>query len=210
MTTSRRFWVGADPGGINSFGLAFLAEGESSEDAVIECTTVSSVDEAVKQILNKGELLGLGIDAPLWWSSQAGGGRKVDQRLRSTYGIQSGTVQSLNSLRGAALIGGVLLAFRVRQKRPNARITETHPKALLKALYNDNWDEFAKEFSIPQLSCHNEHERDAIIGAICAREGFSEKWDTDLAEDRYPCEQIPLNCGFLSVNYFWPEKLENQ
>ena len=42
-----RFWVGADPGGENNFGLAFLDEtGE-----VLDCITVSSVDEAVDQIL---------------------------------------------------------------------------------------------------------------------------------------------------------------
>ena len=81
--------------------------------------------------------MGVGIDAPMWWSASRGGGRKADEKLRKRYGISSGTVQSVNSLKGAALIGGALLASRVRQEFPGTRITESHPKALLRALQLD-------------------------------------------------------------------------
>ena len=111
------FWVGADPGGIGNFGLAFV--GVSGQ---LRCFTVSSVDEAAKRIAATGEPLGVGIDAPMWWSASRGGGRKVDERLRKRYGISSGTVQSANSLTGAALIGGALLASRVRQEFPNTGV----------------------------------------------------------------------------------------
>ena len=122
-------WVGADPGGKDRFGVALLdASGE------LEFATVSSVDEAVERIVSRGEPLGLGIDAPMWWSSDGGGRRKADKRIRKRYDIHPGTVQSVNSLRGAALVGGAMLAFRIRQRFPGARITEAHPKALLKAL----------------------------------------------------------------------------
>ena len=97
----------------------------------------------------------------MWWSASRGGGRKVDQRLRKRYGISSGTVQSVNSLRGAALIGGALLASRVRQEFPNTGITESHPKALLRALELDEMA-FAEQFEIP-TDWSNEHERDAAI-----------------------------------------------
>lgn len=94
-----RVWVGADPGGIGRFGLAFLAvSGE------MQCRTVSTVAEAAQQIVAAGEPMGVGIDAPMWWSAGPGGGRRADERLRSRYGISSGTVQSVNSLRGAALV----------------------------------------------------------------------------------------------------------
>ena len=116
--TTSAFWVGADPGGKDAFGLAFL-----DASGGLECTTVSSVDEATGRIIQQGEPLALGIDAPMWWSSGKGGGRRADEMLRKRYGIPSGTVQSVNSLRGAVLVGGTMLAFRVRREFRSTRIT---------------------------------------------------------------------------------------
>ena len=96
--TEARFWVGADPGGVNGFGLAFL-----DTSGGVECRTVSSVDEAAGRIASKGKPFGLGIDAPMRWSSHRGAGRKADKTLRKKYGIRSGTVQSANSLRRTPL-----------------------------------------------------------------------------------------------------------
>ena len=158
-----KFWVGTDPGGKGNFGLAFLDEvGEQSI-----CYSVSSVDEAVRKIVSRGEPLGLGIDAPMWWSSCEGAGRKADKRIRGRYGIHPGTVQSANSLRGAALVGGAMLAFRIREKFPDTRITETHPKALLHALKLDGTG-FTERFKIP-TGWSNEHELDALIGAVLCK-----------------------------------------
>ena len=121
-------WIGADPGGKGSFGLAFLdASGE------LECSTVSSVEEAVERIANTGEPLGLGIDAPTWWSANESGWRMADCRLRERYPAASGSVLSVNSLRGAALAGGMMLASRVRKAFPAVVITESHPKVLFGA-----------------------------------------------------------------------------
>ena len=197
------FWVGADPGGIGNFGLAFLCE-----DGGVECATVSSVKEAIEKIEQKGNPLGLGIDAPMWWSSKEGGGRKVDKRLRKAYGLHPGTVQSVNSLQGAVLAGGALLAFETRQKHSTIRITESHPKALLKACYDDDWEKFANKYKISDGCCGNEHERDAIISAICAREGFEKRWNIDLSQDRYQTEQNPEKYWLAPINYFWPEQPE--
>ena len=77
-----KVWVGAGPGGIGAFGVA-LVDGSGRTS----CTTVSSVDEAVKTIAAAGTPLGVGIDAPMWWSATAGGGRKADARLRKAYRI---------------------------------------------------------------------------------------------------------------------------
>ena len=192
------FWVGADPGGIGNFGLAFM-----DVSGQLRCFTVSSVDEAVKRIVATGEPLGMGIDAPMWWSASRGGGRRVDGRLRKRYGIPSGTVQSLNSLRGAALVGGALLASRVRQEFPSTGITESHPKALLRALELDEAS-FAARFEIP-TAWRNEHERDAAISAVCAREGFERRWLTNLADQRDGREQNPQGYWLKPVFYFWPE-----
>jgi len=202
IANSNGVWIGADPGGKDNFGLAFL--GDESSD--IDCATVSSVDEAVEKILSIDKNpIGLGIDAPMWWCGKEGGGRKVDQRLRDAYRISSGTVQSVNSLRGAALVGGALLAFQVRGLCPN--ITESHPKAFLKAFYSDNWDGFATRYEIPDGCWRNEHERDAIIAGVCAREGFKCRWKADLSEDRYCTEQNPKSYWLSPIYYFWPEQI---
>ena len=193
-------WVGADPGGIDSFGLAFL-EGSGR----MQCLTVSSVHEAVKCIVAAGEPLSIGIDAPMWWSAARGGARMADQRIRKRYHIASGTVQSANSLRGAALAGGALLASLVRREFPNIGITESHPKALLCALDpKDDGASFARRFKIP-TDWRNEHERDAAIAAVCAREGFEGRWQMDLAEQRNGLEQDPKSYWLAPVSYFWPE-----
>ena len=193
-------WVGTDPGGRNKFGLAFV-----DVSGHVSYATVSSVDEAVKKITAVGEPLALGIDAPMWWSACEGAGRKADERLRKRYGIQSGTIQSGNSLRGAALIGGALLASRIREIFPATRITESHPKALVLAMGLDE-ARFAARFGI-ETGWRNEHERDAVIAAICAREGFEGRWPTDLAEQRSPHEQNPRAYWLSPVSYFWPESV---
>ena len=89
-----RYWVGADPGGTRSFGLAFVDDCGQ----LCACQTVSSVDDAVAAVTSRGKPLGLGIDAPMWWSGKRGGGRRVDQELRDRYRISGGTVQSGNAL----------------------------------------------------------------------------------------------------------------
>lgn len=200
LAATSELWVGADPGGENGFGLAFLdASGK------LRCHTVSSVDEAAGCILREGKPQGMGIDAPMWWSSGRGGGRKADGRIRCRYRIASGTVQSVNSLRGAATVGGVMLALRIREAFPLAGITESHPKALLSALDLDG-PRFADRFGIA-VNWSNDHERDAAIAAVCAREGLSGHWTTDLALDRHDSEQDPASYWLRPMHYYWPESL---
>ena len=197
-----KFWVGADPGGKGKFGLAFLDEAGKQ----LICDSVSSVDEAIAEIVCKGAPLGLGIDAPMWWSSRETAGRKADERIRKKLGIHYRTVQPANSLMGAALVGGAMLALRIREKFPDTRITETHPKALLYAL-KLNGTGFAERFEI-STGWSNEHERDALIGAVCAREGFEGRWPFDLACRRYDSEQDPSSYWLAPIHYFWPEDLD--
>ena len=207
------FWVGVDPGGDNNFGLAFL---DSSGKQPMVCNTVSSVDKAVEQIARRGTPLGLGIDTPMWWTAREKGWRKADEVLKNKYCDVSGSVLSINSLRGAALVGGMMLAFRIREKFPDTRITETHPKVLLYALepaleLEERERSFAKRFNIStDKDWKNEHKRDAIIGAVCAREGFEGRWTFDLVRRRYQSEQDPqdpYSYWLAPVHYFWPETL---
>jgi len=196
-----KFWVGADPGGIRGFGVAIV-----DESGITRCETVSSVDQAMKWIEGTGTPLGVGIDAPMWWSAVPGGGRRTDTRIRKAYRIPSGTVQSANSLRGAALVGGGLLASRMREASPGLRITESHPKALLMALKLDG-AAFALRFGIQNTWVNDEHQRDAAVAAVCAREGFLGRWTVDLADDRDRLEQDPKSYWLAPVSYFWPESI---
>ncbi|MYA60909.1 MAG: hypothetical protein F4X40_10255 [Chloroflexi bacterium] len=193
-------WAGCDPGGKDRFGVATV-DGSGNT----RCATVSSVDQAASWINASGTTIGLGIDAPMWWSACAGGGRKADARLRRAYGIASGTVQSVNSLQGAVLVGGLLLASQMRVTVPGVPITEAHPKALLLALGLDGAS-FARRFGIRQ-AWSDDHQRDAAIAAVCAREGFSRNWTVDLATDRHELEQDPHSYWLAPVFYFWPESI---
>jgi len=42
-----------------------------------------------------------------------------------------GTVQAVNSLRGACLVQGILTAILLRQRVPEIHVSESHPKAVL-------------------------------------------------------------------------------
>ena len=125
-------WVGADPGGKNKFGLALLSASGEVSTACVSCA-----DEAVAKI--DSPPLGVGVDAPLWWSSGPSSDRKADQWIRKKYGIRSGTVQTANSLRGAALVQAAMFILRLREKFPAVRVTEAHPKAVALALGVGSW-----------------------------------------------------------------------
>src|SRR6266446_4384905 len=112
-------WFGADPGGKNNFGVAVLLD-----DGTYKTECVSFVEQAIDWIREHDHIDGVGIDAPLWWSSGPSGDRKADNELR-----KYGPVQAPNSLRGAVLVQGVMLATRLRQLYPQISITEAHPKA---------------------------------------------------------------------------------
>jgi len=177
MTTRRwpsMTWFGADPGGVDNFGIAVL-----QEDGTYETKCVSSVDEATDWIFGLGHPNGVGIDCPLWWSSGRGGGRKADQWLRDQEGINPATVQSANSLQGAVLVQGIMLAMLMRERYPGIPITEAHPKALLQFLdlHESDWDEVRQHFKPLEGSAPpSEHERDALLAAVAIRQGMTGVW----------------------------------
>ena len=84
-------------------------------------------------------------------------------------------------------------------------VTETHPKALLKAL-KITLGEFLSRFNVAVGNGNRrEHERDALVSAVAAREGFEGRWAHDLGELRGPSEQDPSQFWLAPVRYFWPE-----
>ncbi|MGI8841887.1 MAG: DUF429 domain-containing protein [Caulobacteraceae bacterium] len=147
-------WVGADPGGVHAFGLAMLSP---SGEVTTHC--VSFADEAIELI--PARPFRVGVDAPLWWSSGRLAEREADRWIRRTHGIGSGTVQTANSLHGAALVQGVMFVSRLREKFRGVPVTEAHPKAVAIAL--GGWDGAAVE-ELGSVVAASEHERDAING----------------------------------------------
>jgi predicted nuclease with RNAse H fold len=197
-------WFGADPGGADNFGVAVFRE-----DGTYVTKCVSCADEALNWICKFGRPNGAGIDCPLWWSSGQGGGRKADQWIRD-HGIPPGTVQSANSLQGAALVQGVMFAVRLRERYQGVLITEAHPKALLRFLglssNLNKWGEIQECFKLKCSAPSSEHERDAVLAAVAAREGMTGVWSRDLSVNRWESELDPKRMWFGEVSYFWPNK----
>jgi len=107
-----------------------------------------------------GALVCAGIDAPLFWSRT--GARNADIVVRRAIreaGAPNagGTVQDVNSLRGACLAQGMLAAIELRERFPGLPITEAHPKALRWLLPD-----------VRDIAARSEHERDAMLASIAA------------------------------------------
>lgn len=200
MRANDSIWIGVDPGGMGNFGVAILRSDGSASTFLVDCA--DDAIDAIKDTVT-AQPAGVGVDAPLWWSSGRFGSRQADQWLRTRHGLSGGQVQAANSLRGAALVQGMMFVHRIRQLFPKADVTETHPKALWAALEVDSWDTFSTKFSVT-ANGESEHERDAIISAVAAREGFEGRWLHDLSIERYPREQDPLAFWLAPIHYFWP------
>lgn len=203
MSGDEGFWVGADPGGKGNFGVAVLRT-----DGLVCTVRVSCVDEAIDAVCRwmQGPPAGLGVDAPLWWSSSLSGGRSADRWLRDKYRLSGGQVQAVNSLRGAVLAQGMMFVQRMRECFADVRVTETHPKALLHALDVEEGDFYLRHRVRLDAGVVSEHERDAVISAVAAREGFEERWSCDLSRHRLPSEQDPSRFWLAPIHYFWPDE----
>lgn len=204
MSVGEKVWIGADPGGRGNFGLSILGPDGSTQNCCVDCAD-EAIDVVKKAV--KGQPAGIGVDAPLWGSSGRSSDRQADQWLRKKYRFSGGQVQAANSLRGAALVQGAMFVQRMRERYPGVGVTETHPKAVLKALGLKTWASFAKQFSVTAaIRGRQEHKRDAVVSAVAAREGFEGRWKNDLGRARYPTEQDPSAFWLAPVHYFWPDK----
>lgn len=201
MNAHRPIWIGADPGGSGKFGIAILPDDGEPETACVDCA-----GEAVAYVrtrLNRAPA-GVGVDAPLWWSSGRSGDRAADQWLRENCGLSGGQVQAANSLRGAALTQGAMFVQRLREAFPRVPVTESHPKALLKVFADGKWQGFARRFGLTGITPRDDNQRDALIAAVSAREGFQGRWPNDLSLNRLASEQDPSSYWLAPVHYYWP------
>jgi predicted nuclease with RNAse H fold len=94
-----------------------------------------------------------------------------------------------------------MFVSRLRDKFPGVRVTEAHPKAVAIAL--GGWDS-AVIRALGCVAAASEDERDAVLAAVAAREGYEGRWKRDLSLDRHASEQNPATYWLEPVNYFWP------
>lgn len=193
-------WVGADPGGSANFGIAVILD-----NGKIECSSVRGAMRAIEYVKKYDKIPhGVGVDSPLWWCSGESSDRKADKWIRKVPEIGKGEVQTVNSLRGAVLAQGMLFVDLLRKEYGiSLNVTEVHPKALLKTAYYALFEELINTFGV-RPTFRSNHERDAIVSAIAAREGFSGRWKHDLSLDRFPEEQDPYSHWLAPIHYFWP------
>lgn len=180
--------LGFDPGGAKGdhFGWAVLLCASLPPLEVLASGNRANAREAVHAALRqvngpRSRIAAAAIDAPLSWVAHDG--RQVDKIVRLSVvaagcSTAAGTVQHVNSLQGACLVGGMMAALELRRQMPNLLISEAHPKALLWLLGPANrapllpgqgklghmrdWLTFASASAI------SEHERDAAIGGLSA------------------------------------------
>jgi predicted nuclease with RNAse H fold len=170
-----KIFLGFDPGGRGSFGWC-VSTGASDLPLSVRATghASSALDaiERVERHLHPGEkVAGAGIDAPLAWPWQEG--RESDAQLRIVLRDRgapspSGSVQHVNSLRGACAVQGVLLAMRLQEHFRGIRVTESHPKALLWIMVANGTGEHELKRYIFGADQPSEHRRDSAIASLSA------------------------------------------
>jgi predicted nuclease with RNAse H fold len=175
-------YLGFDPGGAKSFGVA-LFDGDR-----LATSTVSTVDDAINWAIRKcgsRQPVAAGIDTLLHWATTRSGMRPCDLKLRASYPAVKNSVMTPNSLYGAMAIGGMALAMRLRNVWPKIVLNETHPKLILHTLRNERYNHktvgAAIEWFVSQSSCseeiiHGEHELDAAVSAWVTRDGLADGW----------------------------------
>lgn len=196
-----RVLLGLDPGGARNFGWCIADEGGGTFPAKPIASGLSdNASQAIAAALDAmpagGVPAAAGIDAPLYWSRS--GARIADRLVRSAIANAgaphaAGTVQDVNSLRGACLVQGMLAALALREKFPALPITEAHPKALRWLLPG-----------AASVTAASEHERDALLAAIGA--GALLHWPAgwsnllDLEVDAYSPVARPLSYAMPNVS----------
>jgi len=201
-------YIGLDPGGKGAFGWC-VAEGTALPLRTIASGVADYAQQAVSASLQAAvsrELCCAGVDAPLTW--RTAGDRDVDRYLRQRVlrlGGSGGTVGSVNSLRGACLIQGMMAATLLRERKPNLPISESHPKAMLRLLgianaanpVNAITSHDLEQFLMGKVTDASQHERDAALTALSAWAMFvqHQSWQ-DLYLKEAPNPLSPLSAPF--------------
>jgi len=103
-----------------------------------------------------------------------------------------------------------MLACEARKQWKHIKVTETHPRALLKALHlnKEPWSTIAGKFNLDGPAPETIDQFDALISAAVARNGYKHIWTVDLTDiSRGEREMDPQRSFFGKVNYCWFERI---
>ena len=223
VSQSPQVYVGFDPGGLGNFGWCVAEATDAQSLCVLESHDENNAKSATDAVLGltktkTAKIIAIGIDSPLFWSSE--GDRVVDRDVRGAIKRKhcptlGGTVQNVNSLRGACLAQGILAAHLMREAFPEVQITESHPKALLWLLGLATPDVpvdsiKAKDLhafvTFPSNGDVSEHQRDAALGAYAAWAMASpcDRWTNLFTREPWPFVPVP------PVGYWMPKWTVNR
>jgi len=212
-TFEMAMYLGFDPGGAGAFGWCVL-EGDKLPLAVVTSGIGRHAHQAISnalEVTGDRAVAAAGIDAPLFWRSD--GDRIVDQQLRKQIvrlGAHAATVNSINSMRGACLVQGMMTAMLLRQKLGHrVQLTEAHPKAGLWLLGIATRSHTPDQVKCAELSAYmqgdveqySDHERDAAFGALSA---FAMHQELDGWHNLFPEEDEPVLTLSQPLGYWMP------
>ncbi len=207
--------LGFDPGGMNHFGWSVCPYVDGELQPPVATGVANHASDAMTRtrdnIPTRATVLAAGIDAPLFWTKTAH--REIDGVLRSALTSNGfpphavgGTVQEVNSLQGACIAQGPLLARLLVETWGVLPISESHPKALRYLVGRIGQPDVMAMVNrlIAQLGGHagHDHRRDATLAAVSAWAAIGQNppgWRNLYAEEPNP---IPL--FGIPVSYWMP------
>jgi predicted nuclease with RNAse H fold len=209
--------AGFDPGRPGKFGWCVAFAEQTLPVEVLELGSARYAGDAVAQVLKHTPagtaLAAVAIDAPLLWV--ASGSRESDlfaRRAIRDLGAPNagGTVQEINSLRGACLVQGLMAAMLLREALPSIIVTESHPKVILWLLGHARPSRRAVSVelrSIPELRCSglcSEDERDAAVACLSA---WAALFSPPAWRDFATLDTQPLSPLDGPIAYWLPQRL---
>ena len=231
MPESKSFILGFDPGGKGrsprgkgDFGWSlcsevggFLQPHARTGLATDAWDAISKVKKELESLAATPNVLAAGIDAPLFWSEK--GNREVDdvlERAMKATGFpppEKGgrIVQAVNSLRGACVVQGPLLAKFLSENCCDLKITESHPKVLHHLLQKSGQPDIVNNMvqdlmtNLYLKASLTDHERDATLCAVAAW-AMTHHQDQTLPnwQNLYMKESCPIQPFGTPVSYWMP------
>ena len=208
MPDHNDFILGFDPGGKGNFGWSICKVADGNLQPPAKTGLANDAWDAMNKveaaIPGNSTVLAAGIDAPLFWSMT--GNRQADVLLRKAlkdtqFPTPSGTVQAVNSLRGACVVQGPLLVKHL-DDRWDLSITESHPKALYHLLrYTAQPNPDMVDMVERLIAGLTDHQRDATLSAVSAWAAH-QNWRG--WQNLYDLECCPIQPFDIPVGYWMP------
>ena len=221
--TARQLVAGFDPGGKKKFGWC-VAELNESRLLIIKAGTTHRAEWAFKEVATfvserNATLCAAGIDAPLYWSC-SDPSRNADKHVmqcinmrdRSTSSDMPG-VLAVNSLQGACISQGPIIAMMLERQYPKCVITETHPGALFYILPEKEQQDAQRAWETWKNNNESdEHQWDAIISAWAAIRTYTDSKESNIYDsdknlyNRDKDNSIPPYTFLEKTLYWWPKR----